>query len=209
MLAFMIHRVNGIANAVPGHRSPSPAFRRAAQAYEALHEVGSAELVHARTEGEYAMAISDYEGREPVVRTLLDALQLGDREIDGELIMLPLQAGIGRVPGRVTLETRSVLAMLRSIGEAIDLPKEHLDSGVVGAHSSDFSPVRKFLRIRSSAAFPSNATVAISHRGYWFYIDATDTLSKRAFVLMRTLVGIRLSDPNAQARSPALTIPVN
>ena len=73
---------------------------------------------------------------------------------------------------------------------------------------------RRFIEIHSSDGHwwdsrPSNATVAIRFRDRWFYIDASDTKSKRAFQFLRTFVGIRLADPTASRQAPVLTLPVN
>ena len=53
------------------------------------------------------------------------------------------------------------------------------------------------------------SSVRIRFRDRWFYIDATDTRSKRAFGLLRTFIGMRLADPGAAQKAPVLTVPVN
>jgi hypothetical protein len=65
------------------------------------------------------------------------------------------------------------------------------------------------ITIRSSEKRPDNATVRIRFRDWWFYIDATDTKSKRAFTFLRTFIGMRLSDSGVVQQAPVLTIPVN
>jgi hypothetical protein len=65
------------------------------------------------------------------------------------------------------------------------------------------------MTIHSSVKRPENATVRIRFRDQWFYIDATDTRSKRAFGLLRTFIGMRLADPSAAQKAPVLTVPVN
>jgi hypothetical protein len=67
----------------------------------------------------------------------------------------------------------------------------------------------RFMTIHSSEKRPENATVRIRFRDRWFYIDATDTRSKRAFGLLRTFIGMRLADPGAAQNAPVLTVPVN
>ncbi len=65
------------------------------------------------------------------------------------------------------------------------------------------------ITIRSSEKRPDDATVQIRFRGRLFYIVATDTRSKRAFVFLQTFIGMRLADPGAAQRAPVLTVPVN
>ena len=67
----------------------------------------------------------------------------------------------------------------------------------------------RFITIRSSERRPDDATVRIRFRDRWFYIDATDTRSKRAFLFLRTFIGMRLADPGAAQQAPVLTVPVN
>ena len=52
----------------------------------------------------------------------------------------------------------------------------------------------RFITIRSSENRPDNATVRIRFRDWWFYIDATDTPSKRSFRILKLLIGMRLAD---------------
>ena len=208
MFQFMVRRLNGLANAIPGHIAPSPEFLAAGTAFEALHRNGSTELVRSEDDT-YYVALVNYTGHENSVREFLDAVDLKAVPIDGEPILLPMEMGLGKVPGRLVIETRSVIDLIRAIGDSIEVPKAHLDSGIVASVPISRTPHRTFLHIHSSPSAPSNASVATKHRGYWFYVSLNDTQSKRAFVLLRTLIGIRLSDPSISSRVPALTIPVN
>ena len=65
------------------------------------------------------------------------------------------------------------------------------------------------MTIHSSEKRPKDATVRIRFRDRWFYIDATDTRSKRAFVFLRTFIGIRLAEAGVTQRAPVITIPAN
>jgi hypothetical protein len=66
----------------------------------------------------------------------------------------------------------------------------------------------RFITIRSAEKRPENATVRIRFRDWWFYIDATDTQSKRAFLFLQTFIGMRLADPGAAQQAPVITVPV-
>ena len=75
--------------------------------------------------------------------------------------------------------------------------------------SSNSQDMRKYLHVRSSEKRPENATVLIRYRDRWFYIDATDTQSKRTFRFLRTFVGMRLAEVSTSQRAPIITVPVN
>jgi len=63
-------------------------------------------------------------------------------------------------------------------------------------------------RIHSSRSTPGQANVAMQHRGWWYYVDDTDLVSKRAFLLIQMLFQTRLSEATRAAQgAPLLTIP--
>ena len=206
---FMIRRLNGLANSIPGAQGPSPGYHRAASAYQLLHDRGSTAFVRAEAGGDYYIDLHDYAGLEGTIRTFFEAAGLRERPIDGEPILLPVRLGIGSDPDHLILETRSVLDLIRAIGDSIDVPSEHVEAGMVKAIDPASGRNSGLIRIRSSSSYPQNTSVATRFRDYWFYIDATDITSKRVFSLLRILIGMRLSDPGASSRAPALTIPIN
>ena len=208
MLQFMVRRLNGLANSIPGHRAPSEEFTNAALAFQRLHHNGSTEIIRAGDDN-YYLALLGYTGHEDLVEDFLKTVDLTAQPITGEPILVPLQIGLGKIPGQLVLETRSVIDLIRAIGDSIEVPTKHLDEGIVAPSANTHDELHSFLRIHSSKEPPTKASVATKHRGYWFYINLNDTQSKRAFVLLRTLIGIRLSDPSVSSRTPALTIPVN
>ena len=81
--------------------------------------------------------------------------------------------------------------------------------GIVEPLTSALPEDKRIITIRSAEKRPHDATVRIRFRDWWFYIDATDTQSKRAFMFLRTFIGMRLADPGAAHRAPVLTVPVN
>ena len=68
---------------------------------------------------------------------------------------------------------------------------------------------RRYITIRSSEKRPEDATVQVRFRDWWFYVEAADTKSKRAFSFLRTFIGMRLQEAGARQPAPVITIPVN
>jgi hypothetical protein len=56
---------------------------------------------------------------------------------------------------------------------------------------------------------PSQAAVAVKHRGYWFYIDDTDMQTKLFYTVVRTLWSVSIATGADQRTAPVLTIPVS
>ena len=124
---------------------------------------------------------------------------------NGSPIRLPLRLAAGNSTSAVHVQTRSALGVLRAFGAGIQIPAAHFEAGLVEPRTA----AMQFITIRSSKFRPENATVRIRFRDRWFYIDATDTKSKRAFLFLRTMIGMRLADPAAAQRAPILTVPLN
>jgi len=65
----------------------------------------------------------------------------------------------------------------------------------------------KYLTLRWSKSRPTDAFVAIQHRGKWFYVDDRDGDSKRVFNLVYDLYNIEIASM-AESGGPVLTLPV-
>ncbi|MFO0829499.1 MAG: hypothetical protein U0572_15280 [Phycisphaerales bacterium] len=127
-----------------------------------------------------------------------------------QIIELPLDVGVHR-PGefRVTIQTRSVAELIHSASMAIEVPPEHVAQGIVEPSSPRAEGIPPIFEVRSSASRPKRASVAVQHRGVWFYIDDADLRSKRAFQTTEMLFMMRLSEAErGSQQAPVLTVPV-
>ena len=115
-------------------------------------------------------------------------------------------AGAGRVPGTVTLQTRSLLGAMFYLSQGIDVPASHVESGwVATTPGEDWSAVTsKLMHIRTSETRPDSATVAVRYRDWWYYIDDSDVSSKATFAMLAYLFAIQSG--GRDSRGPALTI---
>jgi hypothetical protein len=108
----------------------------------------------------------------------------------------------------INIEMRSALDWIRQAGSMVDVPAPHLEAGIVEPSCWERPEELRFITIRSSKKRPKNALVEISFRGWWFYIDAADTRSKRSFKLTKFLIGLRLNQQITDRHIPVLTVPV-
>lgn len=208
LVAFLVARINGFGNFVTGVRSATDEFRAAMLAFEHLNQIGAAELISTGPGDDVSIAFLDYDEHATVVDSFLEALLIDPPADPGNSFLIPIRAGVDRQPGYVTLETRSVVDIIRTAGEFVSIPEEHIRDGIVTASSVASEAPGQFMRIQSSSEQPEYAVVSTYHRGYWFYIDARDTESKRSFALLRTLFGIRFAHSQTHGQSPSLTIPI-
>jgi hypothetical protein len=211
VFALAAQRVNGLRNPLFGEQPPSPAFADFVELYDRLRRVGVLDIVadpKSKTEAGYSFDIHDYkEAHGDSVRELLDLIGIKVK-LDGSAIFLPIREAVGSSVSAVHVQTRSAYEVLRAFGAGIDIPTAHLEAGIVEPLISALPEERRFIRIRSSEKRPENATVRIRFRDWWFYIDATDTQSKRAFLFLQTFIGMRLADPGAVHKAPVITVPV-
>ena len=142
------------------------------------------------------------------MREMLDLIGI-EVTLDGNTIVLPIRQAVGRSSSEIHLQTRSPYDLLRVFGAGIQIPAEHLKAGIVEDLEVQRPKNWRLISVHSSSAAPADATVQILFRDRWFYIDATDTHSKRAFTFLRTFIGIRLAKGGRSQQAPVLTVPVN
>ncbi len=212
VFALAARRVNGLRNPLLGEEASSPEFERFIELYDQLRRTGVLDIIQAPETGSehnYYLDIHDYEdAHRDSVRELLDLLGI-EVNLDGSAILLPLREALGRSVSAIHLQTRSAYDVLREFGAGIEIPSVHLEAGIAEPLTSAVPEERRYITIRSSEKRPDDATVRIRFRDWWFYIDATDTQSKRAFMFLRTFIGMRLSESGAAQKAPVLTVPVN
>ncbi len=212
VFALAAKRVNGLSNSLVTAEPPSPAFNDFVELYDRLRRAGVLDIVQVAEGGSeraYFWDIHDYEeAYGNSVQKLLDLIGI-KLKLDGSAILLPIREAISRSDSAVHVQTRSAYDVLRVFGTGIEVPPAHIEAGIVEPLRRAVPIQDRFITIRSSETRPDNATVRIRFRDHWFYIDATDTQSKRAFRFLRTFIGMRLADPGAAEKAPVITVPVN
>ena len=110
----------------------------------------------------------------------------------------------------ISIQTRSVMAMMEFMARGVEVPPEHLKEGRVidyGLQDSEGNVAQGLIpfRMRASKQRPNNVFAAVRHQGYWYYIDHSDITSKRALSLI--IVLFRLQAPTPAGAAPILTLP--
>ncbi|WP_148259016.1 hypothetical protein [Simkania negevensis] len=88
--------------------------------------------------------------------------------------------------------TRSLLECLQYLSLGVQIPPKDLElQALIVTADEEGVPfdwtqvVGDLITIRWSKSYPENAFVAVSHHGYWFYLDEADLESKRTFSLLQ------------------------
>lgn len=115
-----------------------------------------------------------------------------------------------RKPNEITIQPRSVLAIMYFLARGVEIPVPDIQKGRVIPMASSTEPgIERLpvpLRVRSQVERPRDAFVAVPYQGYWFYIDSADLESKRVFAVMRYLFLLQAPAPERGA-APLLTLP--
>jgi hypothetical protein len=205
-LRLLVRRANGLVNPIYGPPGDGAAFDRFVDAYARLRDEGVLDVVKP-DDGGYELLFHDLSPEQAArSNELLHALGIERTAAANAELRLPLRFFVGSARGGgLDLETPSALEVIEAAGLGIEVPEEHLAEGI--ARRSPQDEGHPLLTVHASSGRPSDAAVAIEHRGFWFYIDARDARSKQGFQVLRTLIGLRLDESGGQ-QAPVLTVPV-
>jgi hypothetical protein len=97
-------------------------------------------------------------------------------------------------PGTIAVQTRSLMHLLGELAACVEVPPGDLASGAAPGLASTAvigsSTQEPLMRIHSGPSRPADPHVAVEYAGNWFWIDNTDTSSKRTFSYLSILLSI-------------------
>jgi hypothetical protein len=107
----------------------------------------------------------------------------------------------------LAVNSRSMLQIMGAFASYMDVPEAHLKdhSALPGIAASAAENRPDKVRIYSGKDKPSNAFAAVRYRGYWFWIEDGDWLTKRA--LTAVMFFFTLAETGGNERLPLITIP--
>ena len=108
----------------------------------------------------------------------------------------------------IAISTRSIFDLIQILGASIEAPQEHRAEGLTLNYPALGLP-GKNIHIYASKDEPKRATIAVTYRGYWFYIDDGDLNTKFMFRTLSTLWTTAIAVSADQKAAPVLTIPVS
>ncbi len=160
--------------------------------------LGGAQTGYAVVLHSYSPASSREVGR------LLDLLGIEKPAREGDDIVVPVRVAVGAPDsGAISIETRSLMDLMRLAAASIELPP---DAAAVAVHYPEVGPAGKSIHIHSAATRPAQARVAVEYRGRWYYIENDDDAGKQWFMMLQLLASAQI--PSTTDTVPLLTIPV-
>jgi hypothetical protein len=213
-ITLLCRSINGIQNPdflAPDSPAADPRFARIAALLASLNRSGHS--VWAQHPGEppsFALALSgDGPAYAQQVTELYGLLGLtAPRDLD-RTIALPVRLGFAKPDGEaIHLRTRSLWQLFGIAAAAVEVPEEHVQSGLA-PQLPPAAAVGEAIRIRGSKWRPRTAMTAVKHHGWWYSIDGTDTASKQTFRILESLMSVRMAESAEQRAAPVLTVPVS
>jgi hypothetical protein len=107
----------------------------------------------------------------------------------------------------IAILSRSIIRIMSELSTNVEVPVEHLASGIAPTFGDTDAGEATQFRVFSSCNKPCNAFTAVCYEGNWFWIDKTDFKSKRTVGYL--LVLLALSDTGAKENLPVITIQAN
>lgn len=207
-LRLLIRRVNGKANPLFASGDTGQGFARFVELFVQLREKGTLDIVRLST-GEYELLFHDLDtAQASEAEELLSAIGVTRPVPTSGELRIPLRFFVGAsAEDGVEVETPTALEVLRAAALGVDIPPSHLADGIARPITVT-TDARWPLIVHTSQERPAHGYVSVSYRGYWYSVDERDIASKQAFVLLRTLVGLRLDAQSANQQAPVLTVPV-
>jgi len=213
-LTALISSVNGIYNPefLQSGEEPDPRFARFITLMSDLIKTRRLHWASAsQTAGEFSIILDRAESAQAKkIEELLAVLSLNNPQHDSDYVIIPVSLALnGRDAGAMGITTRSVFELIDVLTASVDVPEEDLAAGVALRYPSP-GAVGRNLQISRSTERPSNASVAVEYRNYWFYIDDRSMETKRMFKMVGALWTSSMNEgANGHARAPLLTVPVS
>lgn len=110
-------------------------------------------------------------------------------------------------PKEIAILSRSVIRILSELSTFVEVPADHLASGIappIGVADDDGPPQ---FNVLSSCNRPCDPFISVCYEGRWFWIEKSDFHSKRTMGYL--LVLLALSDTGAKESLPVITIQAN
>lgn len=211
---LMIESINGVDNrSVSGGqlRPAEPEFARVAQAIRKAQLSGN---VGIRVEqgkdkdkkDSVVFFFRDKEVDPALARELAEVRKILRLNPDGRDFRIVFGATSAN-PDEIAILSRSVLRILQELATYVDVPPEHLASGIA-APLGDVPPEpTPLFHVLSGDKKPCDPFVAVCYEGHWFWVEKSDNASKRT--LSNLLVLQALADTGTRESLPVITIKAN
>jgi len=183
-------------------------YDRVVNIIKELGQAGVVEVIQTELDGEERQTVRFAESMSPELMDVATELKslLGLHSDRNEFYVT--DRVVRRTDNEILIQTRSMLAILSFLGLGVEVPEADVDANRVMATPAYLLKViqeRGPMRIHVQKERPEDPFAAVRYRNQWFYIDATDHLSKRTFGTIQLL--FELLAPSGVSTAPLLSLP--
>ena len=205
MFRLTVSSMNGVADSRPPKQA-DPEFRKLLAVWKTLRDRRVIALRRSAVEGGPARILLYVNEKE------LDAEEMDELEMLLSTLGLPADGreftlSYGLIPrdeNDIAVLTGSILDILVSLAWQIQAPQEHIDDGRTRPTFVDDGEGGAIFNVYSGKDEPEDAFVKYFNRGYWFWIDDRDVVTKRTFGVLQIMLS--LTDTGDESVGPVLTI---
>jgi len=211
LFRLSVSSINGVEDAVTSpifRKQADPRFRELLSTWTRLRREGVVGLRRSTDAADNAIIVLYLTDKTTAEQTR--------RDIDFLRSTLQLNPGknefrlkyglVAEDPDVIAVLTDSILDLMLDLSWQIDVPQPHIDEGRTAATFVDtgFGGSLFTVHHAEDQPDPADVYVAIKERGYWYYIDDRDMITKRTFGLLQILFS--LTDAGEGARGPVVSI---
>jgi len=213
---LLVQEINGVRNRFGGEaraQSAEPEFYSLIEKMRKIQSSGAIGMRFKKREKEKE------EATLMVIRAVRDpAVEILSAEVRKLLGLDPLGREFSVVYGAVPKDdkeiailTRSILEVIVDISADIEVPASHVKEKRVGPTYVEEAvrdgKILPLIRIHSSSGKPDDAFVSVSYRGFHFWIDDRDLMSKKIFSFLMFV--FTLVETGEKGTAPIVTVPTN
>jgi hypothetical protein len=208
MFRLTVSSINGVEDA-SGGKQANAGFRELMVVWQRLRDARVIGLRRsAGGDAAKAKIVLYVNDSKTSVQTTEDLLLLRETlKLDPAVTEYTLSYGL--VPdeaNEIAVLTQSILDSMLDLARQVDVPPEHVEEGRTLATFVDEGLGGSMFKVHYSLEEPDPDDVytSVYNRGYWFYIDDRDMLTKRTFGVLQIILS--LTDSGSGSRGPVVSI---
>jgi hypothetical protein len=211
---LLVHEINGVRNRYGGEggaRSADPDFYSLIEKMRQIQSSGTIGMRFKKTDKEESALMVIRRERDPAIESLTKEIRkiLGlDPGVDQFNVVY---GSIPRDNKEIAILTRSLLQVMVDLSADIDVPAVHVEEKRVSPthveQEAKDGKILPLIRIHSSSKKPDDAFISIPYRGFHFWIDDRDLMSKKIFSFLMFV--FTLVETGEKGTAPIVTVPTN
>lgn len=107
----------------------------------------------------------------------------------------------------IAMISRSAYRILLELASHVEVPPEHLETGIASPLHEPLSGERQPFQVFSGCSKPPAAFVSVCYEGYWYWVEKSDFNSKRTLNYLQIMLA--LADSGSRENLPVMTIQAN